>query len=81
LPAESAPAACSILPPGHRKLAEEEWGKYIPGTLFAQPRFIPGKKRKSLPLMEYRQGIPFEAGWIDEDGVHRYPAPKTTTII
>jgi hypothetical protein len=55
----------------YRKLAESEWGKYIPGTLFSEPRFIPGKKRKHLPLMEYRHGVPYEAGWIDENGVDR----------
>lgn len=60
----------------HRKQAEEEWGKYIPGTLLSEPRFIPGKKRTSLPLIEYRRGIPYEAGWIDARGVHRYPVPK-----
>jgi hypothetical protein len=64
----------------YRKQAEEEWGKYIPGSLLSEPRFIPGKKRKSLPLIEYRNGVPFEAGWIDEDGVHRETISRTAII-
>ena len=64
----------------YRKLAEEEWGQYIPGTLLSEPRFIPGKKRKSLPLIEYRDGVPYEAGWIDEKGVHRYSSPRMLPI-
>jgi hypothetical protein len=34
----------------YRKQAEEEWGKYTPGSLLSGPRFIPGTKRKSLPV-------------------------------
>ncbi len=64
----------------YRKQAEEEWGKYIPSSLFSEPRFIPGKRRKSLPLIEYRNGIRYDAGWIDEDGVHRHPNPKALPI-
>jgi hypothetical protein len=60
----------------YRTQAEEEWGKYIPGSLFSEPRFIPGKKRKSLPLIEYRDGLPYNAGWIDEEGVHRHSNPR-----
>jgi hypothetical protein len=60
----------------YRKKAEEKWGKYIPGTLFSQPRFIPGTERTSLPFFEYPYGFPQEAGWIDETGVHRYSVPR-----
>ena len=59
----------------YKKQAEEEWGKFIPGSLFSDPRFIPGKRRQSLPWIEYRHGVPYEAGWIDQDGLHRYPDP------
>jgi hypothetical protein len=64
----------------HRKQAEAEFGKYISGSLFTEPRFIPGRQRKSLPLITYPFGIPHEAGWIDEKGVHRYPVPKALPI-
>ncbi len=64
----------------YRNQAEEEWGKYLPGSLFSEPSFIPGKKRKSLPLIEYRNGIPYDAGWIDEDGVHRHSSPRMLPI-
>ncbi len=60
----------------YRRQAEQEWGKYVPGSLFSEPRFIPGSKRTSLPLIQYRNGIPYEVGWIDEKGVHRYPNPR-----
>jgi hypothetical protein len=59
-----------------RKRAEEEFGKYIPGTIFREPRFIPGKKRTSVPLITHPNGIPHEAGWIDDEGVHYHPIPK-----
>lgn len=52
----------------HRKEAEARWGRYIPGTLFREPRFIPGTERKTLPF--YENGIP--NGYIDETGIHRY---------
>jgi hypothetical protein len=64
----------------YRKQAEKEWGKYIPGSLFSEPRFIPGKKRKSLPWIEHRYGVPYEAGRIDEEGVHRYANPRELPI-
>lgn len=59
----------------HRKEAEAIWGKYIPGTYFQDPRFIPGTQRDSLPL--YRidpiTGLRQEKiGYIGEKGVHRY---------
>jgi predicted NUDIX family NTP pyrophosphohydrolase len=57
----------------HRKQAEAEFGRYIPGSLLKEPRFIPGKQRQSLPLIGYKNGIPREEGWIDEKGVHHYP--------
>jgi hypothetical protein len=64
----------------HRKQAEAEFGKYIPGSLFREPRFIPGKQLKSLPLITYPYGIPHEAGWIDENGVHRFKNPRPLPI-
>lgn len=64
----------------YQRLAEKEWGKYIPGTLFREPRFIPGTKRKSLPLIRYKYGIPYEGGRIDENGVHHFEVPETLTI-
>ena len=64
----------------YRKQAEDEWGKYIPGSLLKDPRFIPGKRRKTLPLMIYEYGVPREAGWIDEEGVHRYSQPRPAVI-
>jgi hypothetical protein len=60
----------------YRKQAEEEWGKYIPGSRLSGPRFIPGTKRQSLPFFIHEFGVPREAGWIDEKGVHRYPNPR-----
>lgn len=60
--------------------AEEEWGKYIPGSLISGPRFIPGKKRDSLPLIEYRNGVPYDIGLINEDGVHYYSSPRMRPI-
>jgi hypothetical protein len=56
----------------YQKQAEDQWGKYIPGTLLREPKFIPGARRKSLPLIKYEFGVPREAGWIDEKGVRRY---------
>ncbi len=64
----------------YRKQAENEWGKYIPGSLLADPRFIPGRRRKTLPLMIHDYGVPREAGWIDEKGVHRYSNPYPAAI-
>lgn len=64
----------------HRKQAEAEFGKYIPGSLFKEPRFIPGKQRKSLPLITYPYGVPHDAGWIDEKGVHHYAVPRPLPI-
>ena len=54
----------------YRKKAEEKWGRYIRGTIFSQPGFIPGTERKFLPLFEIYYGVPYEAGRIDETGVH-----------
>jgi hypothetical protein len=64
----------------HRKQAEAEFGKNIPGSLFGEPRFIPGKQRSSLPLIIYKYGIPHEAGWIDEKGVHHYSVPRPLPV-
>jgi hypothetical protein len=60
----------------YRKQAEREWGKYDPGSLTREPRFFPGTKRKSIPYFEYKHGIRFEAGRIDQEGIHRYAVPK-----
>ncbi|MBI2823757.1 MAG: HNH endonuclease [Planctomycetia bacterium] len=59
----------------YRKQAEEQWGRYIPGSLLKSPRFIPGKQRTSLPVFIDDRGIRREAGWIDEEGVHYYDIP------
>src|SRR3954468_15936642 len=53
----------------YKKEAERVWGRYIPGGLFWQPRFIPGTERQSLPLYDENY---FRIGDVDEDGVHRY---------
>jgi hypothetical protein len=53
----------------YKKVAEETWGKYIPGSLFREPRFIPGTQRQTLPLTDERGR---NIGYIDEAGVHRY---------
>jgi len=50
--------------------AESKWGKYIPGSLLSEPRFIPGTERKTLPLVRAEDGV--EIGWIDVKGVHKY---------
>ncbi len=60
----------------YRKRAEEKFGRYIPGTLLREPRFIPGKQRTTLPLITHPNGVPHEAGWIDEKGVHYYEIPR-----
>ncbi len=60
----------------YRQKGEEQWGKYIPGTLFSGPRFIPGVQKKSVPFFIFDHDVPQEAGWIDEKGVHRYSIPK-----
>jgi hypothetical protein len=64
----------------YRKQGEEEWGKYIPGSLFRDPRFIPGRKRQTLPLFIDDHGVPREAGWIDEKGVHYHSIPRPAVI-
>lgn len=51
----------------YKKKAEAVWGKYIPGHLFRSPRFIPGTRRKSIPIIN---GCGEEEGYIDEDGPH-----------
>jgi hypothetical protein len=60
----------------YRERAEEEFGKYVPGTPFTDPRFMPGKQRKTLPLITYPDGVPHEAGWIDDKGPHYYEVPR-----
>jgi hypothetical protein len=56
-----------------QQLAEAKFGKYIPGSLFRDPRFIPGTDRTTLPYYEidFRGGMHLE-GYIDETGIHRY---------
>jgi hypothetical protein len=53
----------------YKREAEATWGKYIPGSLFREPRFIPGTQRKKLPLTDEWLN---EIGYIDENGIHRY---------
>jgi hypothetical protein len=60
----------------YKAAAEKIWGRYDPGSLIREPRFYPGEKRKRLPYYEDRDGYPWEAGWIDEDGIHRYTRPR-----
>jgi hypothetical protein len=61
----------------YRAEAEKVWGKYIPGTLTRSPRFIPGTKRKTLPVYsDDEHGVRLETGWVDEDGVHYYDEPR-----
>jgi hypothetical protein len=60
----------------YRRTAERKFGKYIPGSLFSQPRFIPGKQRKRLPVYDEWHGLRREIGWVDEKGVHHDPEPK-----
>jgi hypothetical protein len=55
----------------HRAEAEARYGRLIPGGWFSSPRFIPGTERRTLPLMEGTR----ETGYVDEEGVHEYPAP------
>ncbi len=64
----------------YRKQGEAEFGKYIPGTLFQGPRFIPGRQRSSLPLFGEKDGVPYQAGRIDKDGVHRFKIPMALSI-
>lgn len=64
----------------YRKMGEAEFGKYIPGSLIKDPRFIPGRQRKRLPLIQYRRGLEYDAGWIDEKGVHRHSNPRVLPI-
>ena len=63
----------------YKKQAEAKFGRYIPGSLLREPRFLPGTERDSLPLFEIdpRSGIESESGYIDEMGIHRYPQPKS----
>jgi hypothetical protein len=63
-----------------RKKAEEVWGRYIPGSLLSQPRFIPGTERHRLPIIREQRGLPEEIGWIDEKGVHYYSVSKRIII-
>jgi hypothetical protein len=49
---------------------EQEYGKYIPGTLFSSPRFIPGTKRDRLELWN-DQTLQWD-GYFDETGYHEY---------
>jgi hypothetical protein len=64
----------------HRKQAEKEYGRYVPGTIFKDPRFIPGRQRKTIPLTVYKHGVPYDGGYIDEDGPHYYRIPQMRPI-
>jgi len=55
----------------YRREGEKVWGKYIPGSLFREPRFIPGSARKRLDLIQVTDRG-YRMGYIDEDGVHWY---------
>ena len=59
----------------HQKQAESVWGKRIRGSLTTPPRFIPGSKRKTLPIYDDYYGVPREIGYVDEEGPHYYPIP------
>jgi hypothetical protein len=55
----------------HREEAEAKWGKFIPGNLFNEPRFIPGTERKTIPAFDFGpSGRLIDSGYVDEDGVH-----------
>lgn len=59
---------------GYHDEAEAKWGNYIPGSLFREPRFIPGTERKILPLIEldtWSSNYGQKIGWVDENGVHK----------
>jgi hypothetical protein len=61
----------------YRKIAEREWGEYIPGNRLRGPRFLPGRKRSTIPyMMTDEYGLEYEAGWIDAEGLHMHPLPK-----
>jgi hypothetical protein len=64
----------------YRKIGDSEWGQYIPGSLLREPQFIPGARRKSVPLYINDRGIAREVGWIHEKGVHYYTIPKPAII-
>jgi hypothetical protein len=53
----------------YREEAEKIYGKYIPGGLFSEPRFISGTKRSTLPLVGPNGG---QIGHIDKNGVQYY---------
>lgn len=56
----------------YRREGQAKYGRYIPGGLFREPRFIPGTHRRQLPIYnDWNQ----ETGYIDENGVHRYSRP------
>ena len=59
----------------YRNRAEQEFGKYIPGSLISQLRFIPGRQRTRLPLYDENRGVRREIGWIDASGVHYHFQP------
>jgi hypothetical protein len=54
----------------YQKKAEQKNGRYMPGSLFRNPNFIPGAERESLPLNDEYVLI---KGWIDEQGPHQTP--------
>lgn len=57
----------------YRAHIEKRWGKFVPGSLIAPPRFIPGTDRKTLPRVD-QDGATI--GYIDEDGPHEVPFGK-----
>lgn len=60
----------------YRQHVEKEWGKYIPGTLWSEPKFVPGRQRDSVPYIIFDDGVPFEAGVVDKNGVWYHPTRK-----
>ena len=51
----------------------QAYGRYIPGGLFRDPKFIPGSKRSTLPLYKSDGS---GCGYIDEDGPHWEPLQR-----
>jgi RHS repeat-associated protein len=46
----------------YREIGEQLYGRYVPGNLFREPRFIPGTERKSIPLIDDNGFIIGEVG-------------------
>jgi hypothetical protein len=58
----------------HRTIAEQKYGRYVPGNIFKEPKFIPGTDRQSI---EYIDSGGFPAGTINDKGVHPYNASES----